>query len=41
MEKEAQVFKYERAEFDGVKKSIQLCQTGSLKSLGEMRDGED
>ena len=33
MEKEAQVFKYERPEFEGVKKSIQLCKSDILKGL--------
>ena len=33
MEKEAQVFKYEKPEFDGVKKSIQLCKSDILKGL--------
>ena len=33
MEKEVQVFKYERPEFEGVKKSIQLCKSDILKGL--------
>lgn len=33
MEKEVQVFKYERPEFEGVKKSIQLCRSDILKGL--------
>ncbi len=33
MEKEVQLFKYERPEFDGVKKSIHLCHSDILKGL--------
>lgn len=33
MEKEVQVFKYQRPEFDGVKKSIPLCNSDILKGL--------
>ena len=33
MEKEAQIFKYERPEFGGVKKSIQLCKSDILRGL--------
>jgi len=31
MEKAAQVFKYERAEFDGVKKSMLMCSTDLMR----------
>jgi oxalate decarboxylase/phosphoglucose isomerase-like protein (cupin superfamily) len=33
METQVQVFKYERPEFDGVKKSIQLCRSDLLRGL--------
>ena len=33
MEREAQVFKYERPEGDGVKQSIQLCKSDILRGL--------
>jgi mannose-6-phosphate isomerase-like protein (cupin superfamily) len=33
MAKETQVFKYERLEFDGVKKSVQLCKSDLLRGL--------
>ncbi|MEK6602361.1 MAG: cupin domain-containing protein [Candidatus Binatota bacterium] len=33
MEKEVQVFKCENPEFDGVKKSIQLCKSDILRGL--------
>lgn len=43
MEKEAQIFKYERPEFEGVKKSIQLCRSDILKGLIQVvkRGGEN
>ena len=31
MEKEAQLFKYERPEFDGVKKSMLICSSDILR----------
>ena len=31
MEKEAKVFKYERSEFDGVKKSMLMCSTDLMR----------
>lgn len=33
MEKEVQVFKYQQPEFEGVKKSIQLCKSDILRGL--------